>query len=460
MRFSVIRTAAMAVALAVVPAMNAWAQLPENGAPTRAGTKIVNTATATFTDANGNDYAPVTGTLELEVAFQAGVEIEVTNKPTPKSPGTNNWIEYTITNVGNDVDYFQLSITSGNGVSVTGYSLVHPDNATANDWYTDLAAFNAMLAEAAQQRDYVGNNGRGANIGTPDPNTSLVVYVRYDLDADYDKDGDGLKVEVGSGTDPDTKDAVEDGDAKLDPDYVYDVVVTAQDATQSRLPTNDPQNVNQQYKAVFTVENKGSGSAFDWSVSVTPGTNITIVDVSATGLTGGPTSGALSLASGQSVNVTVTYTVAGNAAAGTTEDITLQIVSSDDANVSDDSKTQVKVIRPSLSIKKEAFQNKNEDPIAPGGVIPGATIWYKITVENSSDNSAEAANVEVKDVLPSALEYVSSEADENNTGSWQVTSDVVGGAVVITAKPVDGNGDPRTMAPGEKAVFWIRVEVK
>jgi len=459
-RLSLIKTAAVAVALAMAPATEAWAQLPENGAPTRAGTKIVNTATVTFTDANENAYDPVSESVELEVAFVAGVEIAATNKPQPKSPGTGNWIEYTITNLGNDDDYFQVSANAGAGITVTGFSLVHPDNAAEGDWLS-LVDFNTLLAQAQQHRDYVGNNGGwDTPQGTPSENTELVFYVRFDLDPDFDPAAK-LEVTATSGRDPQESDSVDAGDATLDPEYVYDVAVTAQDATQQRLPTANPADVNQQYQAVFTVENKASGSDFTWTLSVDPGANVSIVSVAGTNLTGGPTSGSLTLNNGQSVDVTVTYTVAAAAAAGTTEDLIFEVASADDDDVSDSAQTQVRVVRPSLSITKQAFQTRNGDPIAAGGVVPGATIWYRITVTNAETNGADAVDVTIEDVIPDALELLGTDEDASNTGTWSITTGTNGnGETVVTIKPVDGGNDPRPMAPGETGVFWIEVRVR
>ena len=54
-----------AMALAVI-AGEALAQTPE-------GTVITNTATATYTDANNNPYAAVSGSVSVTVGFKAGV---------------------------------------------------------------------------------------------------------------------------------------------------------------------------------------------------------------------------------------------------------------------------------------------------------------------------------------------------------------------------------------------------
>lgn len=459
MRLSLIRTAAVAVALALVPAADAWAQLPaENGAPTRAGTKIVNTATVTFTDANNNTYDPVTGSLELEVAFVAGVDIAATQTPQPNSPGTGNWIEYTLTNMGNDVDHFTVSVDAGKGITVTGFSVVHPDDAQEGDWFTNLANFNNFLAQDPQHRDYEGNNGRGANIGTPDPNTSLVIYVRYDLDADFNTD-EQLVVTVASGTDQNTSDTTDAGESTLDPEYVYDIQVTAEDDTQSRLPTNP--GVTPDYQAVFTVENKASGSNFNWSVTAAPGSAITIIGVTGTDVSGGPESGTLTLGSGQSVDVTVAYTVASDADAGTTENLVFAVELAGGGE-SDEAETQVRVIRPALTITKAAFKDKAGEDLGVGGVVPGDTIWYKITVTNADEHGADAAGVEIIDEIPSALLYVSSQVDADNTGSWtvEVSGTNEAGPVTVKFRPVDGSNNPRPMAPGETAVFWIQVKVR
>src|SRR5436189_6356764 len=53
-------------------------------AQTPEGTVITNTATATYTDANNNPYAAVSGSVSVTVGFKAGRAVTA-NTPTPSS---------------------------------------------------------------------------------------------------------------------------------------------------------------------------------------------------------------------------------------------------------------------------------------------------------------------------------------------------------------------------------------
>src|SRR3982750_2965590 len=81
----------------------AAAQTPE-------GTVITNTATVTYTDANSNSYAPVSGQVSVTVGFTAGVSVTAnTPSPTPASPSTANQLTFTVTNAGNGTDSVTIS---------------------------------------------------------------------------------------------------------------------------------------------------------------------------------------------------------------------------------------------------------------------------------------------------------------------------------------------------------------
>ena len=89
------RALAVAGLLAVVMAATAQAQTPEF-------TVITNTATVTWTDANSNAYAPVSGSVNVTVGFTAGVDV-IAGAATvnPASPSVGNSIAFTIQNIGN-----------------------------------------------------------------------------------------------------------------------------------------------------------------------------------------------------------------------------------------------------------------------------------------------------------------------------------------------------------------------
>ncbi|MGH9261212.1 MAG: hypothetical protein ACRD08_15195, partial [Acidimicrobiales bacterium] len=129
---------AIAVAALALVAGEAQAQTPE-------GTVITNIATVTFTDANNNAYAPVSGQVSVTVGFAAGVNVTAnTPSPTPASPSTADTLLFTVANAGNGTDSVAISenISVGGVISVTGYRY----NGTT---YGTLAALNTALSGAA-----------------------------------------------------------------------------------------------------------------------------------------------------------------------------------------------------------------------------------------------------------------------------------------------------------------------
>lgn len=461
MRRSSLKASLIALAFALVPAASAWAQsLPENGAPTRAGTEIRNVATVNFTDANNNSYDPVSAEVAVTVARITGVEITGETNKTVESPSTGNTTEYTVINRGNDFDTFNFDINAGSGITVTGFRLNDGTWIEAGTLQDMLAELNNQLAN--NSIDYSGNNGKeGVNDGVGTPNDStLKITVRYDIAADFDPN-EKVEVTVKSNDDPDGE-GTDDHETGYTPTPVYSVVVDGDEATVSRLPSGPENSVT--YTETFKVINNGSGSSFNWTVEVKDASNdngaeIVVSGVTGTGVSGGPSSGSVTVANGDTVEVTITYTVDKDAAAGTTERIIFTVTSNDDANVQDGDETSVTVIRPALTITKEAFADQSGTPLTE--IKPGETFWYRITVTNSDTHSANADQVEIEDVLPDALEFLSGEADAGNIGNWLVADSPNGLSTTVTARPVEAdNSTARSMAPGESAIIWIQVRVR
>ncbi|HLG05379.1 MAG TPA: hypothetical protein VI383_04445, partial [Gemmatimonadales bacterium] len=82
-RLRVIRLAVLLGSLSLLGggAAAVRAQTPE-------GTVITNTATVSFTDANGNSYTPVSASVNVTVAFQAGIDLTGSASVAPASPST------------------------------------------------------------------------------------------------------------------------------------------------------------------------------------------------------------------------------------------------------------------------------------------------------------------------------------------------------------------------------------
>jgi uncharacterized repeat protein (TIGR01451 family) len=83
---------------------------PAGAAGTPAGTAITNKATATYTDANNNAYAPVeSNTVSVTVSQVAGVTITPATGSQNGSPGGKIYFARQITNTGNGTDTFNLT---------------------------------------------------------------------------------------------------------------------------------------------------------------------------------------------------------------------------------------------------------------------------------------------------------------------------------------------------------------
>src|SRR5205823_13461927 len=72
--------------------------------PTPEGTVITNTASVSFTDANGNAYSAVTPSVSVTVVFVAGVDVAGAASATPASPSIANTLTFTIQNIGHGTD--------------------------------------------------------------------------------------------------------------------------------------------------------------------------------------------------------------------------------------------------------------------------------------------------------------------------------------------------------------------
>ena len=81
-------------------------------AQTAEGTVITNTATATYTDANGNAYTAVSGAVSVTVGFQGSLDISSPAAASPASPSVGNTATWTITNNGNGSDQVTIAATS------------------------------------------------------------------------------------------------------------------------------------------------------------------------------------------------------------------------------------------------------------------------------------------------------------------------------------------------------------
>lgn len=404
-RIGIVLGAVLVAALTAVPA-NAQSPTPE-------GTLIRSIATVSFTDANTNTYATVADTVNLTVAFVAGVDvIAQAATVSPLSPSTGDTLFFTVANPGNGTDSVTISQSIGAGsiISITGFRL----GATT---YPALPQLNNALAGTAITQG-----------------TNIVVKVIYSVAAGT---GGLSQTYTLTATSRRNNAVTDNGLTTVSPNLTTAVTVTPDGAQNlTRLPSNGTN-----YNASFTVTNNSTGpDAFDLLASH-PRTPITIVSVN--GVLADSTR-ILGLAAGASQVITVVYSI-GNVAAGTPDTLVLKARSVASPATSDNGFADLTVIRPLLVVDKTAYRDNQTTLIGAGQVVPGEFIQYKITVTNSG--SAPASTVQVSDALATQLNFVSTAAD---AAGWTLSN---------VGNNVSGNL-AGTLGAGASRFFWVRASVK
>jgi uncharacterized repeat protein (TIGR01451 family) len=176
-------------------------------------------------------------------------------------------------------------------------------------------------------------------------------------------------------------------------DPYYDVAITPATTSLTSLPTNTGTRT-----VSFTLQNIGAVSEiYDLLTSKIPGTALTVVSITGTGITQGANpdsahSGAL--ASAATRTVTITYKI-GNVAAGTIDTLELTGRAVDNPAKTSTGVLIVTVIRPVLSIGKV---------VSPAGSpLPGTDLTFTSTLTNSG--SASASSVAIVDSIPTWVQY-------------------------------------------------------
>src|SRR5881296_3023578 len=385
-------------------ATEARAQTPE-------GTVITNIATATYTDANGNPYAPVTGSVSVTVGFKAGVTVTAnTPSPAAASPSTADTMTFTVANIGNGTDSVTISenISVAGVITVTGYR----QGATT---YGTLAALNTALASSG-----IARGG------------SITLKIVYNVAS-----GQGGVTTVYTLTANSRRTPATSGSAAstITPATVYGVATTP-DGSQNvqQLPGSG-------YSFTFTVQNQGNGNDNVDVIATSPGSPV-ITIVSVNGVAGD--SARITLVPGGSQSIAVVYNVA-NVAGGSTDTLYLRGRSVGQPATFDDGFMDLTVIKPNVTLTKAAYLDDGVTPVA-SGVVPGQIIRYRFTVTNSGGTSA--SSVQVTDALPPQVTYVS-------------TSSSTGWSVSVSGQNVTANytGTGGVLAASSSATFELRVSV-
>jgi uncharacterized repeat protein (TIGR01451 family) len=385
---------------------------PAGAQATPEGTVITNTATASYTDANGNTYTSATASVSVTVGFLAGVDVTSAATVSPASPSTANTLAFTINNTGNGTDTVgTVNVTAAAGLTITGYAI-------GASSYANLAALQAAL------------NVLGVASGG-----SVVVTVTYDVATGQGGATLPITLTATSFRTPATTDA---STTNVTPATNRGVVTTPDAATLDRLPSNATN-----YTYAFSVQNTGNASDIFNLVASTPGAFIGIVSVNGTA----GSSGTVTIASGATATVNVVYTVA-NVVAGTTEALTLTATSQNDALATNPGDVTVRVVKAALGMTKVAYRDNQTTVInnTTDRVLPGEFIQYKITVTNSG--LASASSVSITDALPGAVTYNAASGDVG--ADWSISQ--LAGTVTASLTPV--------LASAGSRFVWIRVQVK
>ena len=391
--------------LAAAPRLRAQSPTPE-------GTVITNTASVSFTDANNNTYANVNASISVTVGFVAGVDVAGASSATPASPSAANALTFTVQNIGNGTDKFQLAenISVAGVITVTGYIY----NATT---YGTLAALNTALSSANVLQ-----------------NAAITVQVQYNVAAN--KGGVATNYTL-TGTSVRDNTKTDNQVATITPAQTY-AVATTPDGGQNlqKLPSNGTN-----YTFTFTVTNNGNGTDNFALVASNTGSAITVVSVN--GVAG--TSTSVSIAAATAKTIDVIYSV-GNVAAGTTDNLHLLATSAGDNTKSDDGFADLTVIRPAITVAKAAYRDDQVTLLGPTDVVlPNEAIQYKISVTNSGTTAA--STVAIADGLPAQLTFLSSAGD---LAGWTIGN--VGNNVTASLTG--------TLAAGATRFIWIRARVK
>src|SRR3989475_3244578 len=364
-----------------------------------------------YTDANGNAYAPVSGSVSVTVGFKAGVTVTAnTPSPAAATPGTADTMTFTVANVGSGTD----SMTISDGISVAGVITVTGYRYGATTYGT-LAALNGALASVG-----IAQGG------------SIVIKIVFDVAS-----GKGGVSTVYTLTANSRRTPATSGNAAstVTPATTY-AAATTPDGGQNvqRLPGNG-------YSFTFSVGNNGNGNDNFDVIATSPGSPV-ITIVSVNGVAGD--SARISLAASASQNIVVVYNVA-NVAGGSTDTLSLLGRSVGQPATTDPGFMDLTVIKPNLTLTKAAYLDDGVTPVA-SGVVPGQIIRFRFTVTNSGGSSA--SSVQVTDALPAQVTYVS-------------TSSSTGWSVSVSGQTVTANytGTGGVLAASSSATFELRVSV-
>ncbi len=418
---------ALAAAVLILVPARVHAQTPE-------GTVITNTATASYTDANGNPYADVTGSVSVTVGFLPGIAVRAnTPSQTPASPSTGGTLSFGVANPGNGTD----SVTISEGISVPGVITVTAYRYASADYATLALLNDALSAAAIPQGD------------------SITIEVLYDVASNQGGVNTIYTLTANSRRAPTTTD---NDPASITPSQTYCVGSLCSgggggpgggggsgggDLINIGFGADSILNVSKvpgQYTVTYYFVNGGNGTdSFDLLARIPGGgsviTRVTMDGVSSDSLR-------ITLAAGAEKYIAVVYNVA-DVAAGSKDSIFLRVRSVGDSLVWHDGILALTVVKPALELTKQAYRNDGLTLIGLGDeVLPGEYIRYRMTVTNNG--TTDAVSVQVTDTLPAQVTY-----DSSSGSGWSIG---LSGATVTA----DWAGNLASLA---SATFEVRVRI-
>lgn len=382
----------------------------ESQTPTPEGTTIESQATATFTDANDNTYDEVSDTHTFTVGHEAALTVTSPATVSPEAPSTGNQLDFEVANDGNGPDSVLVDPTVDSGITITGF---------------DVGAESGL--SESELNDYLADE----EIASGD---DLTITVNYDVDEELAGDEADLSVELTSRRDGSVS---SQSTTSVEPPFNFDITVSDVTGDQDRLPTASASS----YTHEFDVSNE-SGTSATFDLDVEPSSSGVLSVVSVDGSTGSTTQ--IELDSEESRQIEVEYEVE-DVDRGATSDLELTATQDTDSEVTDSASPTITVIRPELSVTKEAFRDDQTTSISESDEVqPEEVFWYRVTISNDGDSDAE--DVEVVDELSEYLNYQDHEADESG---WTISVDGQEITAVLD-EPLE---------EGVSRYFWIQVEV-
>ncbi|OKH52550.1 hypothetical protein NIES2101_14030 [Calothrix sp. HK-06] len=174
-------------------------------ADTAAGQEIKNTATATFKDGDGNSYNSTSNEVVINVAEVAGITITA-ETPSNSSPNGNDtlFVEFTITNIGNDRTQFFIPGTATLTSSKAGTFEQNGDIQIIEVNGNPITPINVDKTNGGFTGDLLGTDITNPNNGSivPYPGTGasgkIKVRVPIKVNGNIAVSGDTLKVSLGN----------------------------------------------------------------------------------------------------------------------------------------------------------------------------------------------------------------------------------------------------------------------